>query len=180
MISAAHGELQMKCGDKVLWKISQPFGYSIFPRCKAFSPTEQYYVFTEGAILVDTIYVLDVDSGKTLRPLQLRTPDPSPFGPLYCKFVSDEECITYFTNLSSGHSFQLFNVKSGDLLSEIARKSPLYSLAACPRERLIAIGFMDSKVDFKVLQVKLPGDKHSRGRKRSGFINKEQSYNTMP
>ncbi|XP_067018647.1 uncharacterized protein [Acropora muricata] len=166
VISVVHGELQMKCGDKVLWKISQPFGYSIFPTCKAFSPTEQYYVFFEGAILVDTICVLDVDSGKILRPLQLRTPDLSPFGPLDCKFVSDEECITYFFNRSSGDFFHLFNVKSGDLLSEIATKSTLYSLAACPRERLLAIGFMDSKVNFEVLQVKLPGDKRSRGRKR--------------
>ena len=58
-------------------------------------------------------------------------------------------------------------------------ESTVYSLAACPRERLVAIGFMDSKVNFKVLQVKLPGDKHSRKSKRSGFINKEQSYNTM-
>ena len=181
VISAAHGELHMKCDDKVLWKISQPVGY-IYPRCKAFSPTEQYFVFANGVILVDTInfYVLDVDSGKTLRPLQLRTPYPNPlsFGFLDCKFVSDEECITSFSNPSSGDFFQLFNVKSGDLLSEIARNSALCSLAACPRKRLIAIGFMDSKVNFKVLQVKLPGDKHSRGRKRSGFINKEQSYNT--
>ena len=178
VISAAHGELQMKCGDKVLF--SQSFGYSIFPGIKAFSPTEQYYVFTKRAFFVDTIYVLDVDSGKTLRPLQLRTPDPPAlFGPTDCKFVSDE-CITCLINLSSGHFLQLFNVKSGDLLSEIATESPVYSLAACPRERLIAIGFKDSKVNFKVLQVKLPGDKHGRGRKRSGFINKEQSYNTMP
>ena len=53
----------------------------------------------------------------------------------------------------------------------------MYSLAACPRERLVAIGFADSKVNFKVLQVKLPGDKHSRGSKRSGFINKQQGCN---
>ena len=180
VISAAHGELQMKCGDKVLWQISKPFERSISPGIIAFSPTEQYYVFTKPAFFVDTIYVLDVDSGKTLRPLQLRTPDPPVlFGPTDCKFVSDE-CITCLINPSSGHFLQLYNVKSGDLLSEIATESPVYSLAACPPERLIAIGFKDSKVNFKVLQVKLPGDKHARGRKRSGFINKEQSYNTMP
>ena len=46
----------------------------------------------------------------------------------------------------------------------------MYSLTACPRERLVAIGFMDSKENFKVLQVKLPGDKRSRKSKRSGFI----------
>ena len=179
VISAAHGKLQLKCGDKVLWKISQRFRYLGSSRCRAFSPTEQYYVFAEERMIVNTFYVLDVVSGKTLRTFRLTSDDI--FFNLDCKFVSDEECITCFTNVSSGHFLRLFNVKSGDLLSEIAGEGYVYSLAACPRKRLVAIGFMDSKVNFKVLQVKLPGDKHSRTRKskRSGFINKEQSYNTI-
>ena len=170
VISAAHGELQMKCGDKVLWKISQPcecFGLS---RCKAFSPTEQYFVFTGGEGFSETFYVLDVVSGKTLRTLQPRTKYLPFLDNLDCKFVRDEECITCFTSVSSGHFLQLFNVKSGDLLSEISGESLVYSLAACPRERLVAMGLMDIKMNFKVLQVKLPGDKHSRGSKRSGSI----------
>jgi len=162
VISAAHGKLQMQCGDKVLWKISQPFTYFRFSRCKTFSPTERYYVFAAQ----DSLYVLDVVSGKTLRTLQPRTDYPPCFGSADCKFVGDEECITCLTGLSSGHLLQLFNVKSGDLLSEIARESHVCSLAACPRERLIAVGFEDSNVNFRVLRVKLPGDKHNRKNKR--------------
>ena len=173
VISAAHAELQMKCGDKVLWKISQPCLYFGPSRFKTFSPTEQYFVFSGDNGLFDTFYVLDVVSGKTLRTLQPPTHGLPVFENLDCKFVSDEECIICFSDLSNSHFLQLFNVKSGDLLSEITRESPVYSLTACPRERLVAIGFMDSKVNFKVLQVKLPGSK------RSGFINKEQIYNTM-
>ena len=177
VISAAHGELQMKCDDKVVWKISLPCECFGFSRFKTFSPTEQYFVFTGKDGFFETFYVLDVVSGKTRRPLQ----PPYVllgFGSLNCKFVS-EECIICFSDLLNSHFLQLFNVKSGDLLSEITRKSLGTSLAACPRERLVAIGFTDSKVNFKVLQVKLPGDKHSRKNKRSGFINKDQSYNTM-
>ena len=179
VISALFGELQMKCGDKVLWKISQPFGHMEISRCKTFSPTEQYYVFTTQVLFFNTFYVLDAVSGKTLRRLAPRTHDLCFAVNLDCKFVSDEECITCFTDPLSGHFLHLFNVKSGDLLNEIAGESHVYSLTACPRERLVAIGFKDSKVNFKVLQVKLAGDKHSRKSKRSGFINKEQSYNTM-
>ena len=177
VISAAHGELQMKCSDKVLWKISQPFVY--FDHKTTFSPTEEYCVFFAR---IGPFYVLDVVSGKTLSILEPRSHEFSLHVNLHvdCKFVSDEECITCRSDVLGSHFLGLFNVKSGDLLSEIFGESHVYSLAACPRERLIAIGFMDSKVNFKVLQVKLPGDKHSRERKRSGFINKEQSYNTMP
>ena len=179
VISAAHGDLQMKCGDKVLWELCLLFEDSgIFP-CKTFSPTEQYFVFTRGEFRFGTFYVLDVVSGETLSTLQPCT-HFLPFScNLDCKFVSDEECITCFTDILSSNFLQLFNVKSGDLLSVIALDRPVYSLAACPRERLVAMDFMDCKENFKVLQVKLPGDKHSRKSKRSGFINKGQRYNTI-
>jgi len=183
VISAAHGALQMQCGDKVLWKISQPFEDFDRHRCATFSPTEQYCVFAaqESFSHISHMYVLDVVSGKTLRTLRPRSngfPNVRIFFNFDCKFVGDEECIACFTGLTGRHFLTLFNVKSGDLLSEIALESKAYSLAACPRERLIAIGLTDSKVNFKVLQVKLPGDKHSRKDKRSAFINREQSYNT--
>ena len=179
VISAAHGNLYMKCDDKLLWKISQPFKKFFFDflLCKAFSPTEQYYVFAAKMSLINTFYVIDVVSGEMLHTLQPRARDPQFMHNPDCKFVSDEEWITCFSDQTNSYFLQLFNVKSGDLLSEIARESPVYSLAACPRERLVAIGFRDSKVNFKVLQVKLPGDKHSRGSKRSGFINKQQGCN---
>ena len=175
VISATNGDLQMNCGNKMLWKISQPLTFFGFSRCKAFSPTEQYCVISVEENFSCNFYVLDVFSGETLRTLQPRFHDGPFLFNLDCKFVSDEDCITCFFDVLSGPFLQLFNVKSGDLLSEIATESPVYSLAACPRERLFAIGFEDSKVNFKVLQVKLPGDEHSRGSKRSGFINKGQS-----
>ena len=66
-----------------------------------------------------------------------------------------------------GGFLRLFNVKSGDLLSEIALESRVSNLAACLPKSLVAIGFQDSKVNFKVLQVKLPlPDEGSRKRKR--------------
>ena len=178
VITIDHEEIQMRCGDVVLWKISpEPFDY--VGGCKTFSPTEQYCVLSGSACFDVALCVLDLVLGKTLNIVRLFTPDYSILGYLECKFVSDEECVACFIHELRGHFLQLFNVKSGDLLSEIAMESNVYSLAVCPSKRLIAIGFEDSRLNFKVVQVKLPGDKHSRKSKRSSFINKEQSYNTM-
>jgi len=174
VITADRGKLQMQCGDVVFWKIFDPLIF--FPRLPTFSPTEQYCVLTQP--LTEDLYVLDVVLGKILRTILPRIPErrlPRNFG---CKFVSDE-CVVYIRDGLAGRILQLFNVKSGDLLSEIVMESRVHSLTACPSKRLVALGFTDSKVNFKVLQVKLPGDKHSRKNKRSGFINKEQRYNTL-
>ena len=171
VITSVEEELQMQCGDKVLWKISQPFKFFGFPLCCTFSPTEQYFVLPGYRAFYGALYVLDVVSGKTLHTIQPCTRDLSLIENLQCKCVSDEECVTCFNDEVTGYFLQLFNIKSGDLLSEIALESRVLSLAACTRERLIAIGFEDSKVSFKVLRVKLLGDKHSRKNKRSGFVN---------
>jgi len=163
VITADVMELQMQCGDVVFWKISPPFAASDPLQLTTFSPTEQYCVLAE--VLGEALYVLDVVLGKLLRTIQPRAFEQRLVGNMDCKFISDE-CVVYFTDRLEGDYFvQLFNVKSGDLLSEIALESPVYSLAACPHKRLIAIGFEDSNVNFKVLQVKLPGDKHSRKNK---------------
>ena len=176
VITADDMVIQMQCGDLVFWKIFHPLAAVFNPELTRFSPTEQYCVLI--GLLDEALYVLDVVSGKILRRIQPRTHRPKIVSKVGCEFVSDE-CIVYFIDEGGGHFLQLFNVKSGELLSEIPVESEVYSLAACPSKRLIAIGFPDSKMSFKVLQVKLPGDKHSRKSKRSDFINKEQSYNTM-
>ena len=169
-------ELQMQCGDVVLWKIAVPFKPFDFYYFKSFSPTEQYCILADSSAL----YVLDAALGRTLRTLQPRIHEGYFPETVKCKFVSDEVCVACFRFGYSRSCFlQLFNVKSGDLLSEIALEGLVYSLAACPRECLVAIGFMYSKVNFKVLQVKLQGDQHSRRSKRSGFLDKKQSYNTI-
>ncbi|XP_067027732.1 uncharacterized protein [Acropora muricata] len=156
-------ELQMQCGAVVFWKRAVPFKPFRFHRFSSFSPTEQYCVLADSKAL----YVLDVALGRTFRTLQPRIHEG--FFPKTndCKFVSDEECVACFRiGYSPGYFLQLFNIKSGDLLSEIALDGLVYSLAACPRERLVAIGCWDSEVNLKVLQVKLPGDQHSKRSRR--------------
>ena len=169
-------ELQMQCGDVVCWKISGLFRPYFRPLCvpPSVSPTQQYCILVN----FEDLHVLDLVLGK-----RLHTVKPSPWRthwePFQCKFVSDEEYVISQSDVSNGHFLQLFNVKSGDLLSEIALERPVRSLTACPSERLIAISFLFFNVNFKVLQVKLSGDKHSRKSRRSDFIYKEKSYNTM-
>ena len=168
-------ELQMQCGAVVFWKIAVPFKPLDFHSFKSFSPSEQYCILAD----YDALYVLDVALGRILRTLQPRIREGFLTETNDCKFVSDEECVAYFRVDVSLYCLQLFNIKSGDLLSEIALEGLVHSLAACPRERLVAFGCWDSKVNFGVLQVKLPGDQRSRRSKRSGFLDKKQSYNTM-
>ena len=175
LVITTDDEVRMQCGDVVLWKMFKPWEVSYFLRCSLFSPTEQYCVLAGESVFYYEeafLYVLDAVSGRTLHKLcSCSYMSPSKFN---CSFVSDLECITCYNDRARNYCVRLFNVKSGDLLSEIDTETKVYSLAACPRERLIAIGFLDSKVNFKVLRVKLPGDKHSRKSKRSGFLNKEQ------
>ena len=176
VITTDDDEVRMQCGDVVLWKMFKPLEVSHFRRRSLFCPTEQYCVLA-GKSIADNeeyfLYVLDAVSGRTLHKLcSCSYRSPLDFSG---NFVSDLECITYYNDGARNYyCVRLFNVKSGDLLSEIDTETKVYSLAACPDERLIAVGFRDSKVNFKVLRVKLPGDKHSRKSKRSDFINKEQ------
>ena len=176
MITTDRQELQMQCGAVVFWKMAVPFKPFDLYRVPSFSPTEQYCILSDSKDL----YVLDVTLGRTLRTLKPRIDVDSLPKIENFVFVSDEECVAcYSLGFSSCYVLQLFNVKSGDLLSEIAFDGQVKSLAACPRERLIAIGCRYSNGNVKVLQVKLPGDQHSRRGKRSGFLYKKQSYNTM-
>ena len=176
VITTVGQELQMQCGAVVFWKIALPFEHLCFCKFKSFSPSEQYCILADSK----TLYVLDVALGRRLRTLQPRIRERYFPETDKLKFVSDEECVACFhCNGFPGCFVQLFNVKSGDLLSEIALDGRVYSLAACPRERLVAIGCGYFKNNFKVLQVKLSRDQSSRPSKRSGFLDKKQSYNTM-
>ena len=175
VITSDGQELQMQCGDVVFWRIAVPFETSYFLRFPSFSPTEQYCILA----VPNALYVFDVTLGGTFRTLQPRIHEGSLPRIENFMFVSDEECVACFSLGYSVYFLQLFNVKSGDLLSEIPFDGLVKSLAACRRERLIVIGSWYSNANVKVLQVKLPGDQHSRRRKRSGFLYKKQSYNTM-
>jgi len=131
-----------------------------FSLARVFSSAEQFFVIS-GVLPGhgQGVYVLDALSGNTLHKLcgNIQVYD--------CKFVSDEECVIHTYDPTSGFLLQLFNVRSGDLLSvlEIDMDSRVYALASCPRKGLLAIGLMHSKLRFKVIQVKLPGKHKTAG-----------------
>ena len=110
----------------------------------AFSPMEQFLVFgTTNGILV-----LDPERGNTLRTLRPSTL----FRIRNCTFIRDDTCVISSCN----STVQLFNVKSGELLTEIDVESLVTCLAACPFNRVLAIGLEDSTPNFKVIRVHLP------------------------
>ena len=70
-------------------------------------------------------------------------------------------------NNSRGFCLRLYNVISGDLLSEIVEGREVLSFAVCPCKRLVAIVHENSEDHFEIIQVKLPGDKEKTNIKRS-------------
>ncbi len=155
--------LKLSDGKITLWKEMFP---SMYNPSGMFSLSEQFVVI--WAPRLDGVYVLDALSGKTLHVLQdiyktnaFRIPYL-----INCKFVSDEECVISSGTNSGGYCLQLFNVRSGDLLSVIDLDRQVNCLAACPRKRLLAIGQSDSEHGINLIQVRLPQDKDSRESKR--------------
>ena len=120
-----------------------------------FSPMDQFVIVTcmyPGPLVVDAV------SGNILRALSFGSADVS------CKFVSEEECVVFDYNYV--FSAQLCNVKSGELLSVIDVESRVDCSAACPRNRLLAIGRSYFAPSFKIILVHLPRDKDSKNKKR--------------
>ena len=141
-----HCSLQLLDGKTVVWGKEGIF--ERFPEYNdkgvAFSPKEQFLVVGT----TDGISVLDAETGKTLRTL-------SPLKNAwfcYCTFISDDTCVISGFNLT----VQLFNVKSGELLTEIDVEGNVTCLAACPINRVLAIGLENSTPNFKVIRVHLP------------------------
>ena len=120
----------------------------------SFSPDERFAVL-ENWPFITNVLVLSADTGNTLCSI---TFDTIPFG---CEFIGDEEIIVS-SIVGSGYGLQLFNVKSGDLLSVLHMESKPSCLAASPRKRLVAVGLDKSNPNFKLIQVKLPRDKGNR------------------
>ena len=145
--------LQLWRENRVLWETSKfnPFGLLT----AIFSPTVENVV-TYGA---PGSYVLDAVSGKVIRQLENIVVDD-------IKFISNEDCIVGLNDLR-GLCLRLYNVKSGDLLSEIVEERRFRSLAVCPRKRLVAIGSRHFKDHFEIIQAKLPGDKEKTNIERS-------------
>ena len=119
-----------------------------------FTPTEQFLVISVSIgfrRFTGEVHVLEALSGNRLHMLC------KPKQVCDFKFVSDEACVTHTFNHANGFRLQMFNVKSGDLLSLLHLEKSVYALGSCLRKGLIAIGLEDSELKFKIIQVKLPG-----------------------
>ena len=136
--------LQLLDGETVVWRKKD---IERFPEYNdkgvAFSPMEPFLVVGT----TDGMLVLDPETGNTLRTLGLS------FSLLrHCTFISDDTCV-----ISGGDlTVRLLNVKSGEFLTEIDVESRVNCLAACPFNRVFAIGLRNSMPNFKVIRVHLP------------------------
>ncbi|XP_073253401.1 uncharacterized protein [Porites lutea] len=137
--------LQLLDGETVVWRKKDIGRFSVshnFNKAVAFSTMEQFLVVGT----TDGLLVLDAETGNTLRTLGLSF---SLF--LHCTFISDDTCVIYARDLT----VQMFNVKSGELLTGIDVESEAICLAACPFNRVLAIGLRNSTPNFKVIRVHL-------------------------
>ena len=154
IFSPSEESLQLWRENRVLWETFTKF--DLFGLLSAiFSPTEENVVIYGRA----DSYVLDAVSGKVILQLEYMNVND-------VKFISNEDCVVGLNDLR-GLCLRLYNVKTGDLLSEIVEERLLRSLAVCPRKRLVAIGFLNSKDHFEIIQAKLPGDKEKTNIERS-------------
>ena len=146
--------LRLSDRKSTLWE-KQWYGHK-FGR---FSPSETS-VISAGCFRGEfKIVVRDAVSGKAQHVLG------SPFGRMGffdCEFVSDEECVVIFEGISLKECrVELFNVKTGDLLSNLLLTQHVNYLAASPCKLQIAINQSFSKHGYELIQVRLPGDEGS-------------------
>ena len=125
-----------------------------YDKAVAFSPMEQFLVVntTEGFLF------LDAETGNTLRTLHSS-----------CSLFWHVTFISYKCVAISSAEFyvQLLNVESGERLSAIDVEGTVSCLAACPFNRVLAIGLRYSTwPNFKVIRVHLPRVKDRRNGKR--------------
>ena len=134
--------------------------YMFENRVGRFSPAETF-VISCSEMYSGAAVVLDAVSGNTLHFLSITYHRLSVFD---CQFVSDEECVFISKDdRLEQWRVQLFNVTSGDLLSNL-QLSPLRprGVSASPCKRLVADYQSDTKQGYELIQVRLPGDEDSR------------------
>ena len=146
--------LQLLDGKSVVWGKEDIHRNRYDDAVSFFSPTEQFLVV--GA--TDCILVLDAETGNTLHTLRSKF-----FCFWHCTFISDDTCVI---SGSDCLSVQLFNVKSGELLTEIDVEGDVTSLAACPFNPVLAIGLQCSTPNFKVFRVHFPRGEDPENGKR--------------
>lgn len=159
LLSTSFDSIQLSDGKSILWKRAWRNPLLRGNIAGMFTPTEEFVLVSAGTSQSrQEVHVLDASSGNTLRTL-CSVDDVS-----NCAFVSNEECVIDRRDSSRGYHLLLFNVRTGDLLTELdvyATKRPHY-LAAFPQKGLIAIGLRNSKRMHPFIKVKVPRYKVSR------------------
>ena len=152
-----HGSVQLSDGKRVLWK--RPLATLL----EMFSPTGEYVLFwvnkglvqgDDRSVFQEEIVVLDASSGNTLHTLC--TADTV----FHCAFVSNTACVINCigpAQRSGGTILQLFNVTTGDLLTELDMFTSARCLASFPQKGLIAVGYrlLESRRMCDFIEVKL-------------------------
>ncbi|XP_068760744.1 uncharacterized protein [Montipora capricornis] len=126
-----------------LWRALQ--GVRLSRLKGSFSPKGQFI----AVFVMPNTYILDAFSGN----VRLQFGDFTTFN---CEFVGDEECIFVKSVQPIGGRLELFNVRSGDLLSvmDVEWDFP-FPLATCPRLGLIAI-CSSKQLNLEIIKVKHP------------------------
>ena len=149
------GYLQLLDGTTLLWQ-KEGFGTVRDYESGAFSPKEEFLVVASARGML----VLDPKTGNTLRTL----PNSRPFASKsHCTFISDDECVAF----SGDYTYQLLNVKSGELLTVIDHGSFVTCVAACLFNRVVVFGLGENVTpNFKVFMACLPRGEDSENSKR--------------
>ena len=152
LTSSTSRSLLLLHDETVVWK-REGIEMAYHDNHVAFSPMEQFLV----VITYEGVLVLDAASGNTLHTVRLLDLFLS-----CCTFISDDKCVIS----CSVSTVQLLNVKSGEVLSTMDVNDSVTCLAACPLNRVLAVGLDHSIPNFKVIRVHLPRGEDSKNGKR--------------
>ena len=149
------GYLQLLDGTTLVWQ-KEGFGTICDYVRGAFSPKEQFLVVASARGML----VLDSKTGNTLRTL---LNSRQYFAESFFTFISDDECVA----CSGNYTYQLLNVKSGELLTAIYHGSFVTCLAACLFNRVVVFGLAQNVTpNFKVFRACLPRGDDSENSRR--------------
>ena len=156
-----------------LWQQHFPGVWFYYSLGGMFSPTEKVTIISANTHTEEQdLYFLDASTGSTIRTIHKNIRSD-------CKFASDESCVMISFDSVKGKCLQLFNVKSGDLLSEISVEPAGGScLAVCLPRNLIAISSQLHRSDFKLFHLHLPRDKDNKESKGEMSTNRSKNFYT--
>ena len=142
--------LQLLDGKTVVWTKEGIYRRYHGDKNATFSPTEHFLVVPSKK----TVFVLDAETGNTLHTILVS-------GDI--RFISDDKFVVSRYRLTR---VELFNLKSANPLSVMGLESGGTCLAACPFNRVLAIGLWDSSPNFKVIRVhSLQGEDSENGKR---------------